>query len=105
MIEHRLEDLLDLANILAEIRKNSNEYYYRNNLYIIHSIITSGISTATVKYRINRKISSLSHDSRKSNNIKLIYNLIYVYTLEGLIPYLNTEFEPIVYWRYSVGKD
>lgn len=42
--------------------------------------------------------------SNLSDSHKLIFNIIYSKTLEELIPYLNTEFEPIVVWRYSLGK-
>ncbi len=31
--------------------------------------------------------------------------IIYEYSLKELIPYLNTDYEPLVYWRYSLGRD
>ena len=39
-----------------------------------------------------------------SNSHRLVFDIIYFKTLEELIPYLNTEFEPIVVWRYSLEK-
>jgi hypothetical protein len=48
--------------------------------------------------------SKILEFSKLSEAHRLIFNIIYSKTLEELIPYLNTEFEPIVVWRYSLEK-
>jgi hypothetical protein len=110
MIEPTLEELRDLAYILEstckfeQVSKQASRTYYKNYFYIIGSIIEAdGVSPETINFRINRKAIQSSDNPRKQKIIRKIYDLIYECSLEQLIPYLNTDFEPIVYWRYSLS--
>jgi len=93
MGDYTLEELLDLRNIA------------QNNLMICPIItgINKYNAEKTREYIFNlRYISNLTNSKIKV--YILIYDILYRYTLKHLILYLNSEFEPIVYWRFSINK-
>jgi hypothetical protein len=100
MNNYSKEELNDLKNIIANLNDFKIEHFFWNNIHII-------LSQFQKPKKVKRELNKLKNIDRNrifknKHYPTLFYKILYVYSLENLIPYLNTEFEPIVYWRYSL---
>jgi len=108
MNEYTVQELEDLRLYLSR----ELQYYYQitgisfqsefdelhSALANIYGLITNYKNNPDIIYRKILEFADLSDAHR------LILNLIYFYTLKELLPYLGTEYEHIVVWRYSLKK-
>jgi hypothetical protein len=122
MNQYTLKDLKDLKNIVSNkcLSNKSNglldPFYTALNkilidylcspvrFYFYDSDIAEGIECC-----IRNSWKDTIHKHFEKGKYKLpphdkniLYKLIYEYSLTDLIPFLNTEYEPLVHWRHSL---
>jgi hypothetical protein len=100
MNTYTIQELNDLrlyinSNISWKNVYTDSEYEICDAMLTISGIVSNYSNPETI-YKKTLEFADLSEPHR------IIFNLIYFKTLEELIPYLNTEFEPIVVWRCSL---
>ena len=98
MNNYSKEELNDLKNIIANLSDLKKEHFFWAN---VHLILAQVHKPKKIKHELN-ELKSRYYNFKNKHYPALFYNILYNYSLERLIPYLNTEFEPIVYWRYSL---
>jgi hypothetical protein len=65
--------------------------------YIEDGVYNSWENTSDIRFK-------LSGNTPTKSDYDVLYKTIYEYSLVELVPYLNTELEPIIYWRYSLSE-
>jgi hypothetical protein len=93
--------MADINNLKQTIEHNYNQMFM-GQLFNTYSILGSSENLLEIHKDIKNARKTTKEDVRK--HFTVFYNIVYRYNLEQLIPYLNSEFEPIIYWRYSLGK-
>jgi hypothetical protein len=106
-----IAELTDLTSLLWNTWKTIYKYERTKRFYVqlptICKVLKFRINSSKTPEQARNKIFRIKYRMKTIDAIydyDLIFKLIYELSLEQLIPYLNTEFEPIVYWRYSLNK-
>ena len=107
MNSYTIQELEDLRLYLST---ELQDYIKGKSLPVRFSEIQEALSNTyghLSNYKNNPDIvySKILEFASLSDAHRLILNLIYFYSLIDLISYIGTDYEPIVVWRYSVGKD